>query len=236
MDTFNIKKHHYYNIINRNGNPKKVPNKKYNQNDDYFSNINDPKKAYWLGFIFADGYIRKYQLSIGLSSKDREHLYQFKIDINSDCDIKDKVVKKKYKGVVKEYSSCILDLYSMVIYNDLIKYGLHTKKSLTLLPPKNIPNQYYSDFIRGYFDGDGCITNYKLNGRIHKKIKILGTYKFLEWINDILSENGVSKRKIDKQTNKIFRLQYNTKDIKTIFEFFYKNSSICLERKKQKFI
>jgi hypothetical protein len=236
MDLFDIKKHHYYNIINRNGVQRKVPNKKYTQNDNYFSKIDNPNKAYWLGFIFADGYIREYQLSIGLASKDREHLFRFLIDIGSNSEIKDKVIKKKYKGVTKEYFTSTFDIYSIDIYNDLLKYGLHTKKSLTLLPPENIPSEYYRDFIRGYFDGDGCITNYLLSGKIHKKIKILGTYLFLEWINFILSENKISKRKIDKQTNKIFRLQYNTKDSDVIFEFLYRNASTYLQRKKEKFI
>lgn len=236
MNLFHIKKHHYYNIINRNGEKRKVPNKKYTQNDNYFSKIDTPDKAYWLGFIFADGYIRKYHLSIGLASKDKEHLFRFLTDMGSDSKIKDKVIKKEYKGVVKEYFSSTIDVYSIPIYDDLLKYGLHTKKSLTLLPPENISSEYYRDFIRGYFDGDGCITNYKLCGKNHKKIKILGTYLFLEWINFILSENKVSKRKIDKQTNKIFRLQYNTKDSDAIFEFLYRNASTYLQRKKEKFI
>ena len=104
--------------------------------------------------------------------------------------------------------------------------------SLTLQPPKNLSECYFRDFIRGYFDGDGCVSNFKN----YKKIKILGTYEVLDWINKVLSDNSVSIRNIDKQTNKIFRIQYNTKDVKLIYKYFYEQSTIHLERKKEKFL
>jgi hypothetical protein len=232
MNLFQIKKHHYYNIISRDGSPKNIPNKKYNQNDEYFSKIDNSTKAYWLGFIFADEYLREYQLSIGLSSKDRSHLESFRDSIESTSKITDKIITKVYKGVKKHYETSSLDLYSIQLYNDLLSYGLHTKKSLTLKPPINLQDEFISHFIRGYFDGDGCISNYKS----YKKIKILGTKEFLDWINICFYKNGVSYRRIDKQTNKIFRLQYNTKDCYKIYDYFYNKSEIHLERKKQKFI
>jgi hypothetical protein len=231
MSLYDIKKHHYYNIIHRNGSPRRIPNKKHSQNDACFSVIDSPEKAYWLGFLFADGYIRKFQLSLCLSSKDKSHLIKFKNLIESDSEIKDSFIKKKYKGEDKTYFSSTLNIYSINIYNDLLQYGLHRNKSLTLRPPVNLPEHYFRDFIRGYFDGDGCVSTFKK----YKKMKILGTYEFLNWINKVLSDNGASFRDIDKQTNKIFRIQYNTKDVKLIYDYFYDQSTIHLERKKQKF-
>jgi hypothetical protein len=231
MCLYDIKKHHYYNIISRNGTSRSIPNKKYLQNDNYFSIIDSTEKAYWLGFLFADGYVREYQLSLCLSLKDKLHLIKFKNSIESDSEIKDRCIKRKYKGEDKIYYSSTLDIYSITICNDLLQYGLCRNKSLILQPPKNVSEFYFRDFIRGYFDGDGCVSTFKN----HKKIKILGTYEFLNWINKVLSNNGVSIRNIDKQTNNIFRIQYNTKDVKLIYNYFYKQSIIHLERKKEKF-
>ena len=52
-----------YDIIKRNG-IKKIGNKKYNVDENYFSIIDNEYKAYWLGFLYADGYVRmKYNRS-----------------------------------------------------------------------------------------------------------------------------------------------------------------------------
>ena len=37
----------------------KINSRKYNLNQNYFENIDSHEKAYWLGFIYVDGYIRK---------------------------------------------------------------------------------------------------------------------------------------------------------------------------------
>lgn len=92
----------------------------------------------------------------------------------------------------------------------------------------------FPHFIRGYFDGDGFVSNYFHRKRKEYKIGILGTYDFLSWVNDVLFQNGVSKRNISVR-NKINLIQYNTKDKNNIFNFLYNNSTIFLERKYKKF-
>ena len=48
-------------------------------NENVFDVIDSEEKAYWLGFIFADGYIssRDYGFEISLSIIDVEHLIKF---------------------------------------------------------------------------------------------------------------------------------------------------------------
>ena len=46
------------------------------------------------------------------------------------------------------------------LYEDLRKFGLKRRKSLTLKFSTHIKDQHLSHFIRGYFDGDGCISRY----------------------------------------------------------------------------
>ena len=81
---------------------------KYSYDSNFFEKIDSEAKAYWLGFLYADGYIhRNYKngkiksmsLELSLKSEDRAHLENFLRDIRSNVPIKDKVIKlndKKY--------------------------------------------------------------------------------------------------------------------------------------------
>ncbi len=44
--------------------------------------------------------------------------------------------------------------------NDLIGHGATIRKSLTLTFPTHLDEKLIKHFLRGYFDGDGCI-NYR---------------------------------------------------------------------------
>src|SRR5690606_24292057 len=64
-------------------------NLKYAQDNDFFKNIDTEEKAYWLGFLYADGYItQNNQLRINLSIEDENHLLKFYNSINSNRSIK----------------------------------------------------------------------------------------------------------------------------------------------------
>lgn len=137
----------------------------YNYNEKFFEKIDDEHKAYWLGFLYADGYIepiyrkdkiKAFRIEIGLSIKDKNHLEKFLIDIDSNAPIS---YRKQMLGE-KEYLSCRVRINNTKICKDLMRLGCTTRKSLTLeFPSENIlPSKYLKDFIRGYFDGDGCIS------------------------------------------------------------------------------
>jgi hypothetical protein len=53
--------------------------RKVSLNVDYFKNIDSNEKAYWLGFIAADGCIHKsgYKLSFQLKSTDKKNSFGF---------------------------------------------------------------------------------------------------------------------------------------------------------------
>jgi len=147
-----------YNIITR--------IRKHKCNENYFEKIDNRIKSYWLGLLFADGYVRQRRqcngkhkqggiVGLGLKESDKYVIEQFINDIESDytlfLNIKDN--KKYYK----------LEINSKKMSEDLIKLGCVPKKSLILKPPK-INNEYIFDFIRGYIDGDGSVGYY--NNRI----------------------------------------------------------------------
>lgn len=123
-----------------------------------------PAMAYVLGYIFADGAIEDVQKSsrtcyLAILSKDLSILESIKNTINSQHKLYKRSSRLvKYPGG-KQYLSheaFILRIGSKIIYNDLLKLGVTPRKSLTI-PFPDIPLQFFFHFLRGYFDGDGCL-------------------------------------------------------------------------------
>ncbi|MFW9989448.1 MAG: hypothetical protein ACFFC3_12395, partial [Candidatus Odinarchaeota archaeon] len=123
-----------------------------NLNAHYFKFIDTKEKAYWLGFLCADGYInetRYGRLGIGLSIKDKEHLIKFCEAIGLDSsNVKERVKILNYKGKCIEYKMVYIDFWCKPIYEDLIK---HEFKSF----PKLISYDLYLSWLLGFYDGGG---------------------------------------------------------------------------------
>lgn len=127
--------------------------------EDIFQQIQDDNTAYWLGFIAADGSLfeERYKLQIGLSSKDREHLEKFKLFLNSDNSITDRMTKSSNN---KFYASSYFTIQNQNIYNDLSQYNIIPNKSYQNINFLSyIPDKYKIPFLIGIFDGDGWFTN-----------------------------------------------------------------------------
>ena len=134
--------------------------RKYFHDFDFFEKIDNEEKAYWLGFMFADGYIVNYDnyygedvLGLSVSLKDQKILEKFKKSIKATNPIKCYQKKDFGEPMVR------LQMSSQKTVDDLISHGCVKQKSLILEPPKKIPKELIPHFIRGLFDGDGCITD-----------------------------------------------------------------------------
>ena len=199
---------------------------KYNINETYFENINSEEKAYWLGFICADGYLnfKRNDLMIGLSIKDKEHLQKLK-----DC--------LKSSHPIKEYIYDYLSMARLFIGNkkitESLKKYIPKDKTFSLIFP-SINNELERHFVRGYFDGDGSIVNGK-----NPQLNITSNDNFLDGLDIKFKEIGLNKTKRDirhKQQNRIQTLRFVGRDnIKKIYDYLYKDSTIFLERKKKIF-
>ncbi|KKU74440.1 MAG: hypothetical protein UY01_C0035G0001 [Candidatus Nomurabacteria bacterium GW2011_GWB1_47_6] len=188
--------------------------------------------AYILGYIFADGslenspYIRGKYLRI--TSTDESSIINLKSILSS----KHKIIKTLPDNNHKP--DYLLRIGSHKIFNDLKKYGLHPHKSLTMMFP-NPPKKYLGDFIRGYFDGDGCIHLERIKGGSIKCVRVIftsGSIKFLSRLAEILTSRILlTVRKIYKGTRS-YQLRYNTRDSEKLFVLMYKNTDgIFMERK-----
>lgn len=207
--------------------------KKYSCNEDVFKDIDMPEKAYWLGFIMADGNIDKrcYTLRILLQHRDNKHLIEFKQFINTDAPIKEYWKTTRFgRCHVAE-----IEIYRRKIIEDLRKYNVIPNKTLKLKFP-NIPKEYYPDFIRGYFDGDGCFSlgRHKVQRNQLTFDISSGTKSFLEKIQRILiSELKLFKTKIARRKGaNCYRLSYTgNRQVPKICNFLLQNSNVKLGRK-----
>ena len=193
-------------------------------NLNYFEEINTPEKAYWLGFLAADGYVVGNELNIQLGKKDKEHLKKFSDAINGNLTIRDINGKNNFGT---SYSHCRVSLKSDKMINDLVKYGIVPKKSLILKTP-NINNSLFPYWIIGYMDGDGCVSKNK------KKIRIsfTGTYEVLNFIKTYLKSQAVIS--LEHRCENTYKIQIeNNVSISFLDSINYINLDFALDRKKK---
>lgn len=200
---------------------------------NFLLEINTPEKAYILGLLIADGTVTKYSIVLSLHQNDVEILEK----IHKLLQLSTPILNKSYSrsGFIDKYSyQSILTIYSKVLCENLLKYGLIPNKTHTTFFP-DIPENLYSHFIRGVFDGDGCVHIDKTNN-LH--IKIVGNSELLIRIQEIIvNKCEVSSTKIvhcPKAQLNIVAIQHggNLKTIK-ILDYIYKDATLFMSRKYQ---
>lgn len=199
-------------------------------NESVFSEINSEESAYWLGFLYADGYIHKgeynYRIELGLCEEDYSHLEKFKRFIGKDNKI-------SYRDSTHSYR---YQFRNKQIHSDLIRLGCTAAKSLTLTFPleSQVSSQFIRHFLRGYFDGDGSF--WGSDGKLGASI--LGTTDFLNGVKNIyppLSNNSICpihKERPDKGQRIVFG---GRNKVSNFLNYLYKDSTIYLDRKYVKY-
>jgi hypothetical protein len=213
-----------------------VQNRRYFVNETYFDIIDSEEKAYWLGFLYADGYIRERDsgnsLDIKLSQLDIKHLELLKKCMDSTHCIKLGISKTKNK-MGKEFTShmATLAMYSNRLVESIKKQGFHSRKTFTIEKP-NLKEEYYRHFIRGYFDGDGCCyIRERNNGNIFIQYNIAcASPNFKQFIIDELNKHSIDSKCETSLTVDISRFPSAVK----FFHYLYDDSTIYLKRKKDK--
>lgn len=214
--------------------------RKHHFNENYFNIIDTEDKAYWLGFLYADGNVsygkdkngerKGCTVELSLAEKDKGHLYKFMkcIDADNEYPLEKRIINLNKK----EHIAYRLCLNSVKMGNDLEKHGCVQKKSLILKRP-SINENLIRHFIRGYFDGDGCVSfNRELDNYIYV---ILGTKDVLSFIQE---KSGVSKkisiRQVKRNNEYKSFYEFSIGGIKSqlIFHnYIYNNANIFLDRK-----
>jgi hypothetical protein len=210
----------------------------YKIDETYFENIDNEEKSYFLGIIFADGYLneKRNYMSLSLQENDVDILEKLKTSINTDKPLQ--LIKRKEKNTKNQYRLLIT---RKKIVNDLKKLGVKQKKSLTCNTNKlNIKNKnLLRHFLRGYYDGDGSITFYKTRNTFNSTINICCTNEFFNFFSDIIYDNLNIKCLLSKRfkdDKNIFDLRIcGNRQVKKFLNFLYYDSTIFLKRKWEKY-
>lgn len=210
-------------------------------NRAFFEKIDSSEKAYWLGFIMADGCIREYkkglhQFCFELAEIDANVIYRFKNDTNFTGDIHH--CNNNKKGNFRARMLIADQEFS----NNLINLGVATNKT-GKEKFSNIETKYDRDFIRGFFDGDGYVMFKNVHGkRVRSKFHIVCmNYEILQTIKDILAKKaGVvwTNKSLHKKYVGACAYELETStltSINKIFKFLYYEKCLCLKRKADKF-
>lgn len=214
--------------------------KKYDYDETYFSKIDTPEKAYWLGFIYADGYISKKQNGnpiFGMTLAEEEPLIKLNQCLKSTKPIRSYKKTNSYSDKSIEYKSVFC---SSQMVEDLEKVGCVENKTFKLEFPYFLDENLISHFIRGYFDGDGSVYQHlqKNGGKeyLFLGVSICGTESFLKSLAPYIEgETCVYKDKRKDTDCWVIRFNSNIRCLK-FYHYIYKNcGNMYLSRKKEKF-
>ena len=206
--------------------------KKYNLDDTFFDIIDTEEKAYWLGFFLADASIsnRENKISIALSIRDYDHLHRLKKSLNMTHPIKEFISSNGYK-------SCIISFHSKNVKEKLISYNvISNKKEYGKHPYPLLNNDLVKHYIRGFFDGDGCVseTIRKENENKRYAIEIASCKEMLFFIKNFLANNNIELSDIKKHMS-IYKIRTsNNLEIIKFFNLIYKDANIYLPRKYER--
>lgn len=177
--------------------------------------------AYAIGLIVSDGSLSVSGRHVSFASKDIEQLENFcrALKVNH---LKIGKNRNKY-GVTYR-----VQISDTVFYNFLISIGLMTNKSKVIGKIK-IPKKYFSDFVRGVFDGDGTSYSY-FDKRWRSSYMFYvsfasGSKKFIDWFrSELKSVSGINGHiTVVKVKNSCHQLKYAKTEAVTLVRYMYSN-------------
>ncbi len=239
-DIFGVTNHVIKNVLKKyNIKPKQ---RRHDVNEEYFDVIDTEEKSYWLGFLGADGCIRRRvndkngktrgdSIALKLSVLDEEHMIRFKNQICPDAKITyhtNRTMTKK--GNLSISNTCNLVLCGNKLVQGAIKQGLVPRKTFVIERPP-IEEKYYRHYIRGFFDGDGCAYIQHRDGRnlLLKYSIACASIKLKDFFKEQLDKLNIEYY---EDTLSIY-LRKHTDQFK-FYHYMYDDSTVYLKRKKDK--
>lgn len=215
---------------------------KYSVNEHFFDSWSEDA-AYVLGLWYADGSIERVPSIRGhyirITSTDLDLIKQVKLAFKSQHKI------AKYPPPGKGKMRYVLRIGSKRLFYAMSKRGLTERKSLSMTFPE-IPKKFQSSFIRGYFDGDGCIHAEKnAKGSIRRLVLVFtsGSSEFLYNLQSLLQKvigvTAYRKLNVTRSLSTAYQLRYGTRDSIRLFLFMYPKESkkyLHLSRKYDIFV
>lgn len=205
--------------------------------ENYFEKIDTPNKAYFLGLIAADGNVgsKNSKIKLSLHENDRDILESFRIDIKYSKELE--LLKKKKELGWNRSNQFMINIDCKKLHNDLINCGIIPNKTLLLTFPSKdqVPNDLINHYIRGFFDGDGCIHVQKNN---KAGISFANNQIFCNQLRDYFTTIDIKSTVIKHSFNNCYYTRiFTQEDIYKLYKFMYSETDglVFLKRKKDKF-
>lgn len=204
-------------------------------NRNVFDIIDTEEKAYWLGFLYADGCITENNyIELGVHTQDYDVMQKYRKFLDFPSDESIKFVKNKNVCRVRFHNDHVADM--------LVQKGCVRRKSLILTFPDlkifSNTNLVY-DFIRGYCDGDGCLRFYKNGkGAVTCDISFVGTKPFIQKMMEFLNVPGGVFRNCSSKNNitEVYSVLYRCTSGRKVARLLYENATVYMNRKYNKFL
>lgn len=216
-------------------------------NENFFKNWT-PEMSYILGFVVADGCIgvkrirkrdRGKQYYFNITSKDKPHLKNIKKAMAAQ-----QKIYSKGSGYTSRKNYYFIQISHQEICKDLINLGIQPRKTYNLNPIR-VSDKYFSDFVRGFFDGDGSVYIYNVNKVPQIKAGFVSSsLPFITQFNQQLCENlSIPKKTIHQTTDKrmgrkitLYSICFYIDDCDKLANFMYGNNpTLYLPRKRRIF-
>ena len=223
---------------------------KYTYDRNFFHIIDTEEKAYWLGFMCADGYISQSkdgcEASIELQIGDIDHLKKFNKSLKGNVEIG---TRERYLGFkdnrksYKLYKQCNIRLYSKQIVEDLYNNGCVYNKSDKLKLSK-VSDDLFFHYLRGYFDGNGSVLSQTNRKRNYIRFNFTtASYDFITELRETLYNkynitSYIVQEKI-RYEGGIQTYRLNISGLENNYKFgkmLYDNAHIYLDRKYDRYI
>lgn len=219
--------------------PKPLPELRPARLVESFFNTWSPEMAYVLGYFAADGCMYRnprgsYYVQFTSCDLQLIQLVRRLLGCANAIEVQKRAPPRK--------TGYTLQIGSRALFERLCLLGFTPAKSLTLKFPA-VPQKVLADFVRGYFDGDGCVSY----GRYWRKARrtfvrhlfvqfVSGSRMFLEKLHTLLRESGAVRGGHLGRHSRSFHLQYSGRDVLRLYAFLYPRYRIpCLRRKQEKF-
>lgn len=201
--------------------------RKYTLNEDSFSSISTPEKAYWLGFLTADGCVRENlsTVTLHLKAEDASHLDKLQEALESNYPVKTALRDNS------AYAS--LTVCSKKLVRDLVRLGVHSNKTNNVCPWDE-PSELVADYWRGVFDGDGCLTQQRRRGQNQWHLHFVsGSLELAKAFHAVACECSGSRGKLYER-NSVFEVAIGgNRKVARFVAFIYRNASVALDRKQR---
>lgn len=209
--------------------------REYTINDDYFNlNNQSSNSAYILGMLASDGCVatNQNQIYIELQREDKEILEKINAELKNSRPVKD------YLNNSKNFLNSKLYFFSKQIKQDLSQYNIipnKTKFNNDFM--ENIQPEFYLDYIRGYFDGDGCIK--WTNGSITWQIDST-SLATLTHMQEVLKQYSIITKITEKNDKSVVNLKvyriycYGKENCNKLYQLLYKNNPSSVSLKMQR--